>query len=145
MPLYVITSYSIHYTKLYENADVWNNYGYSAPGNINNPIKKPFYKSYLTWVVIAIIVLFACAIIIISEIFGRGWLGNLLLRDENRINITIPIQHKPTLDKKYYNEQTGEYTAEGIAKAILPSVVSIEIVITSYSIHYTKLYEYSRQ
>ena len=63
----------------------------------------------------------------ISEIFGRGWVGNLLLHDENRINITIPIQHKPVLDKKYYNEQTGEYTAEGIAKAILPSVVSIEI------------------
>ena len=37
-----------------ENGDLWNNHDYSAPLNINNHIKKPFYKSYLTWVVIAV-------------------------------------------------------------------------------------------
>ncbi len=67
-----------------------------------------------------------CLSFILTQLLGKGWLRNQVF-DKNRVSIVIPVQNKPKLDKKYYDEATGQYTTEGIAKAVMPSVVSIEI------------------
>ena len=91
---------------------------------INPPKKKK--KKILIAIVITLGVLIICSLITTTTLLGRGWLSNRIF-DNDRVEITIPIQKKPQLDKKYYDSATGKYTPEGIAKKVLPSVVSIEI------------------
>ncbi len=72
-------------------------------------------------------VVFVCIGIGISmvSIRGGGWLSNILTGGKN-INFTLPVADRPELDEEYY-QPDGRYTAEGVAKAQSPSVVSIEI------------------
>lgn len=70
------------------------------------------------------IVLVTASIITVA-VKGRGWLANLIAGDQ-RIEFTLPIAETPKLDDKFYDDD-GRYTAQGIAEAVSPSVVSIEI------------------
>lgn len=88
------------------------------------PKKKK--KRLVIAVVITIGVVIICSLITTTALLGRGWISNRLFVSD-RVQISIPIQKKPQLDKKYYDSKTGKYTPEGIAKKVLPSVVSIEI------------------
>ena len=69
---------------------------------------------------LAIVVLFLYS----SKLFGKGWVYNLVDRNNNVV-INIPVQEKPNLPAPYYDEETGLYTTQGIAKKVSPSVVSI--------------------
>lgn len=89
-----------------------------------SPKKKK--KRLVIAVVITIGVVIICSLITTTALLGRGWLSNRLFVSD-RVHITIPIQKKPQMDKEYYESKTGKYTPEGIAKKVLPSVVSIEI------------------
>jgi len=91
----------------------------------SQPRKKNTWHIYATVFLVSAILL-VCLALNFSRIFGKGWLINRLF-DEPRVSITIPIQHKPQLEEKYFNEETGKYTPEGIARLVMPSVVSIEI------------------
>ncbi len=88
--------------------------------------KKSFFKfNFITIIILAVIIL--CSLAYISTlVLGKGWLSNRFF-SHNNVNIVIPIQDKPRLDEKYFDEATGKYTTEGIAKQVSPSVVSIEI------------------
>lgn len=88
------------------------------------PKKKK--KRLVIAVVITIGLVIICSLITTTALLGRGWISNRLFVSD-RVQISIPIQKKPQLDKKYYDSKTGKYTPEGIAKKVLPSVVSIEI------------------
>lgn len=65
------------------------------------------------------------AIMLTTAVLGKGWLQNLV-NDDNRMSFTLPLYEAPQLEEKYY-QPDGRYTAEGIAKAISPSVVSIVV------------------
>lgn len=107
---------------------IWGNeLNYVTP--IGNQVKnkKQLFRRFAVWGIVAFFVLLVCVSIILSQLLGRGWLGNRIFKSNNNISITIPTLEKPTFEKQYFNEETGEYTAEGIAKAVMPSVVSIEI------------------
>ncbi len=101
------------------------------PPKVEEPVQeqkspKKKKKRLVIAVVITIGVVIICSLITTTALLGRGWLSNRLFVSD-RVQITIPIQKKPQLDTKYYDSKTGKYTPEGIAKKVLPSVVSIEI------------------
>lgn len=101
------------------------------PPKVEEPVQeqkspKKKKKRLVIAVVITIGVVIICSLITTTALLGRGWLSNRLFVSD-RIQISIPIQKKPQLDKEYYDSKTGKYTPEGIAKKVLPSVVSIEI------------------
>ena len=82
--------------------------------------------------VISLVILFLSMALIglaisTNILFGDGWLHNIVSENNNNIDINIPIQEKPKLPAQYYDEETGLYTPQGIAKKVLPSVVSIVI------------------
>lgn len=62
---------------------------------------------------------------------GSGWLSNLVTGDKHT-TFTLPINDKPTDDDKLKDED-GKYTSEGLAKALSPSVVSLEVFTDSKS------------
>lgn len=74
-----------------------------------------------------VIVTIAILALVVMTVFGisNGSNNFSLDKTKHNINITIPVQSKPQLDKSLYDEETGLYTAEGIAKRVMPSVVSI--------------------
>jgi serine protease Do len=83
-------------------------------------------KKALIATVVTIVIILICIISTTLLLLGKGWLSNRLFTNE-RVQITIPVQKKPSLENKYYDSTTGKYTTEGVAKKVLPSVVSIEI------------------
>lgn len=87
-----------------------------------NYSKQRRHNFFIIFIVIALAVVFVG--IYSSKLFGKGWVYNIVDRDNN-MEISIPVQEKPQLSAQYYDEQTGLYTTEGIAKRLLPSVVSI--------------------
>lgn len=57
---------------------------------------------------------------------------------DSNVSVTIPIQEKPSLESKYYeDEETGLLTVEGVAKRVSPSVVDVLVYKD------TSLYPYS--
>ncbi len=79
--------------------------------------------------IIFVILLIAILLLLFSYMtilrHGKGWLGNLISGNKN-IEFTLPIADTPQLDDKYINAD-GSYTASGVAKAALPSVVQIKV------------------
>lgn len=69
--------------------------------------------------------------VLITVIYGRGWFIRLINGGKN-IDFTLPIAETPKLEDQYY-QPDGRYTVEGIAKAISPSVVSIEVYSSDMS------------
>lgn len=117
-------------------------------GNVNNPNQgyygfnnnynsyNPAYDQWMTTkkkkrksviIVVSLIIVALISLVVFFSLFlGKGWISNRVFGNE-RVQINIPVQHKPQLDSQYYDEKTGKYTTEGIAKKVMPSVVSIEI------------------
>lgn len=93
---------------------------------------KPARKKAPVAAVILLILLMAMsALVITSAVKGRGWLANLIGGDDH-MEFTLPIAETPRLDDEYYDD-AGRYTTQGIAQAVSPSVVSIEIYQTGTS------------
>lgn len=89
------------------------------------PLKR---KTSVSFVLLMIIVTLMCGLIVATAVRGRGWLANLV-NGNQLTSFTLPIAETPKLEDKYYDDD-GRYTTEGIAKAISPSVVSIQIYET---------------
>lgn len=87
--------------------------------------KKRSKKLSAVVIVFMLFIVIVTSFIITVAVKGRGWLANIIAGDQ-RIEFTLPIAKTPQLDDKYY-EEDGRYTAQGIAEAVSPSVVSIEI------------------
>ena len=92
--MHVITSYSIHYTKLYDT--VLRGHVLIAPGNKHMLLKRSGARYYVE------------------------------IKDGPLVN-----RHRPSVDVLF--RSTARYAGK--------NAIGIIIVITSYSIHYTKLYE----
>lgn len=93
--------------------------------------KKRSKKLSAVVIVFMLFIVIVTSFIITVAVKGRGWLANIIAGDQ-RIEFTLPIAKTPQLDDKYY-EEDGRYTAQGIAEAVSPSVVSIEIYKTGTS------------
>jgi len=106
-----------------EQSSIWTpsmnfqaQYSYAYP-------KKPKRKKLFILLLLAFMLIVGM-VLTLNSLYGKGWLENLLTTDE-RTQIVIPIQDKPVLESDYFDEETGKYTPQGIAKAVMPSVVSI--------------------
>lgn len=104
--------------------EIWSDNGMHTQMSLQPKRRRKKWK-------IAVIILVCIAVIVAGitistrNLWGKGWLKNLVAKNSNNIVINIPIQSKEHLDSKYYDEKTGLYTAQGIAKKVMPSVVSI--------------------
>lgn len=75
--------------------------------------------------IVSIIMFLMSMYFLLTAIYGQGWLIRLFNGGRN-INFTFPIAETPKLESEYY-QPDGRYTVEGIANAISPSVVAIEV------------------
>lgn len=87
-----------------------------------NYAKQRKKNCFIIFIIIAIVIVLLG--VYFSQVLGKGWVYNFIDRNNNTV-INIPVQEKPQLSKEYYDPETGLYTTEGIAKKVLPSVVSI--------------------
>ncbi len=76
-------------------------------------------------IILASLMLIVMTGILVTVINGRGWLVKLINGGKS-IEFTLPTVDKPRLDSTKYQED-GRYTIEGLAEAVSPSVVSLEI------------------
>ncbi len=85
----------------------------------------PYVRAFITLFIVFVIVFFVTA----GSVFGKGWMFNRFGNgNDNKMNFTFPIAELPELEAKYYQED-GRYTPEGVAKAVLPSIVTVEVFI----------------
>lgn len=83
-----------------------------------------FIKMFAIMLVVFVALFFGTA----RLIFGRGWISNMINGDTPGINFTLPIAELPKLEDQYY-QADGRYTTEGVAKAVSPSIVTVEAYI----------------
>lgn len=87
---------------------------------------KPQRKKPKKALVVLCFVMFILSVLtLLTVIYGRGWLIRLINGGKN-IDFTLPIAETPKLEEPYY-QADGRYTVEGIAKAVSPSVVAVEV------------------
>lgn len=87
--------------------------------------QHPYWRAFFTLLIIFIILFFVAA----ESVFGKGWIINRLgEHGDNKIDFTLPIAELPKLETEYY-QASGKYTTEGVAKAVLPSIVTIEAFV----------------
>ena len=79
----------------------------------------------LPFLICAIVLMLAICTYAVMLGRGKGWFSNIIKGKEN-MSFTLPIADTPELDDKYYNAD-GSYTSAGAAKAVLPSVVQIQV------------------
>lgn len=81
------------------------------------------------WMLLATLILF-CALFFITarHIFGKGWIKNIIDGEHVGFEFTLPIQEPPKLEEQFY-QADGRYTIEGVAKAVTPSIVTVEAFI----------------
>ncbi len=83
-----------------------------------------FIKMFTVMLVVFVALFFGTA----RFIFGKGWISNMIHGDTPGINFTLPIAELPKLEDQYY-QADGRYTTEGVAKAVSPSIVTVEAYI----------------
>ena len=92
------------------------------------PYKRQRRGGKLKILGIVVLLLLSCtvmALMMTSAVLGKGWLRNMFEKSGN-MSFTLPLYDTPQLEEQYY-QPDGRYTAEGVAKAIGPSVVSIVV------------------
>lgn len=85
-----------------------------------------------TLIILAVLMLLAAAFVLSVMINGRGWLVNLISGDRY-MEFTLPIAEIPEGERNLKDE-SGRYTAEGLAEAVSPSVVSLEMFKEFYGV-----------
>lgn len=83
-------------------------------------------------VILAALMVIAMGFVLAVMINGRGWLVNLV-SGENYMDFTLPIAEIPETERTLKDE-SGRYTAEGLAEAVSPSVVSLEMYQDYYGV-----------
>lgn len=87
---------------------------------------KPVRKKPRKALIVLCCLMFVLSLfVLITVIYGKGWLMRFFGGSRN-IDFTLPIAETPKLEDPYY-QPDGRYTVEGIAKAVSPSVVSVEV------------------
>ena len=113
-----------------DNKIVYINFVPPDPGDedfwedVQKAVPKKRTKKILLFLGALMLMFAICAYAVILG-HGKGWFSNLFSGD-GRIEFTLPIAETPELDDKYYNPD-GSYTAAGVAKAVMPSVVQIQV------------------
>lgn len=116
-------SESISPEKTVDNAvdeDFWN--------GLTLPAMKKKKRRRIHWIPTVVLSVFFAAVgfgIAAVSARGQGWLANLVTGDEH-ISFTLPVADKPAADIEDKTEG-GRYTTEGLVKAQMPVVVSVEI------------------
>lgn len=93
----------------------------------------PFLVSFLFFFILFVILFFITA----HNVFGSGWIKNMMNGTGNFQTFTIPVVQHEELEEKYYQDD-GRYTVEGVALTCTPSIVTIEAytgstIFASYS------------
>ncbi len=88
-------------------------------------VKVRSFPRMLIWLIILMVVISIMFGYIALVQRGKGSFVNLF-SSKKTIDFTMPIAETPELDSKYMNDD-GSYTAAGLAKAVLPSVVQIKV------------------
>ncbi len=84
----------------------------------------PFVRTAIVFIVLFII-LFTCTA---RLVFGRGWLKNMVSKEDNLKVFSIPVVSHEELDESFY-QPDGRYTVEGVSKVCSPSIVTIEVYL----------------
>lgn len=87
-----------------------------------------FAKMFLATLIAFVILFFGTA----RLVFGRGWIKNAINGKPEGFDFTLPIAPLPELDEQYY-QADGRYTTEGVAKAVSPSIVTVEAFIEGFA------------
>ena len=80
-----------------------------------------FWRQFLLLLAVFVILFFAAA----RLVFGKNWIANRFAGDE-KIHFSIPIAELPQASGDVYTDAYGRYTAQGVAKAVGDSVVTVE-------------------
>ncbi|MBQ8624200.1 MAG: trypsin-like peptidase domain-containing protein [Oscillospiraceae bacterium] len=88
--------------------------------------------SFLKAFTLMLIVFIALFFITARFVFGKGWITNLINGEPEGMNFTLPIAELPELEDQFY-QADGRYTTEGVAKAVSPSIVTVEAFIEGYA------------
>lgn len=90
--------------------------------------EHPFLKAFCILLVLFVVAFVTAA----NAVFGKGWFTNRVSNDDGtKFNFTFPIAETPKLEESYY-QADGRYTVQGVAKAVSPSIVTIEVFVTGY-------------
>lgn len=117
-----------------------NNFNQNSPDNENfwegivlpkSVRRRSLARRLLTFVMCLFFVAVGFGIAMIAA-RGNGWFANLISGDKH-INFTLPVADKPKTDDKD-KDSDGKYTVEGLAKAMSPSVVYLEVYTKDGSI-----------
>lgn len=87
-----------------------------------------FLKAFLLMLVIFAVLFFVTA----RLIFGKGWITNLINGKPEGISFTLPIAELPELEDQFY-QADGRFTTEGVARAVSPSIVTVEAFVEGYA------------
>ena len=87
-----------------------------------------FLKAFLLMLVIFAALFFVTA----RLIFGKGWITNLINGKPEGISFTLPIAELPELEDQFY-QADGRFTTEGVARAVSPSIVTVEAFVEGYA------------
>ncbi|MCD7846552.1 MAG: trypsin-like peptidase domain-containing protein [Oscillospiraceae bacterium] len=93
----------------------------------------PFLFSFLFFFILFVVLFFVTA----HNVFGSGWITNMINGTGNFQTFTIPTVQHEELEDRYYQDD-GRYTVEGVALTCTPSIVTIEAytgntIFASYS------------
>lgn len=137
------------------NPNSYNPYSYTPnypPAGAPMPVggnaaakKKRLSNGGLAAIIISISAMFILIIIVLAfSTVGETYeedtapANSPVVSSESGVTVDIPIQSKPTLESKYYeDEETGLLTVAGVAKRVSPSVVDVMVYRD------TSLYPYS--
>ena len=83
-------------------------------------------------IILAVLLLIIAAVTLITIINGKGWLLRALNGGKS-IDFTLPAANKPISSESAY-QADGRYTVEGVAEALMPSIVKIQIYTSKTAI-----------
>ncbi len=91
------------------------------PGRLRSGNDHAFLKAFLTMAVLFTVLFCVTA----RAALGKGWFKNLVTGEGFGEKFTLPIAEVPKLEERFY-QPDGRFTVEGVARAISPSIVTIE-------------------
>lgn len=91
-------------------------------------------NKFLVMFLITLVLFVALFLSVANFIFGNGWIATRFGEGTKGIEFTIPIAETPELeDSDKYYQPDGRYTVQGVAKALSPSIVTIETYAEGYA------------
>ncbi len=107
-----------------KEAEQWD-YLPKAMGKLKKKQRNHTFIKIFIPMVLAFSILF---VVTCNTVFGSGWFANKFIGGDNRMEFTLPVAEIPQLEDRYY-QADGRFTVEGVAKAAIDSIVTIECYI----------------